>query len=83
MSVVGIHLELLQELSKANLWDIETQRMTAGKGWDVRSTCWIKVADLLVNGVQTVMIIGVVADDVDDSGYEIGDCFVDALRWTV
>ena len=51
MSVVGIHLELFQELSKANPWEIETQRMTAGKGWDVRSECWIKVADLLVNGV--------------------------------
>lgn len=51
MSVVGIHLELLQELSKANLWDVETQRMTAGKEWDVQSECWIKVADLLVNGV--------------------------------
>ena len=32
MSVVGILLELLQELSKANLGDIEVQRMTAGKG---------------------------------------------------
>ena len=35
MSVVGIHLELLQKLSKANLGDIEVQRMRAGKGWDV------------------------------------------------
>ena len=32
MSVVGILLELLQELSKASLGDIEVQRMRAGKG---------------------------------------------------
>ena len=36
MSVVGVLLELVQELSKANLGNIEVQRMRAGKGWDVR-----------------------------------------------
>ena len=36
MSVVGVLLELLHDLSKANLGDIEVQRMRAGKGWDVR-----------------------------------------------
>ena len=36
MSVVGVLLEILQELSKANIGDIEVQRMRAGKGWDVR-----------------------------------------------
>ena len=36
MSVVGILLKLLQELNRANVGDIEVQRMRAGKGWDVR-----------------------------------------------
>lgn len=36
MSVVSIPLELLQELSKGNVRDIEVQRMRAGKEWDVR-----------------------------------------------